>query len=463
MNKQENPTTSKCNFGDQRLTQRAVLIEEKLSKNYGVGLSSVFETSGELKRAYEFFANEKTSFRGVSEPYCEKTASRCKEMSRLLVVQDTAFLDYKDIKIKRDEYGPIGNGGNGLILHTGLGVSPENGQPMGILAEKMWHREHEVKKRLSKKEKKKKQAEARKRPIEEKESYKWIQIMKDVDKIFHYSDLGEIRPKLVHIFDREGDIAEVLFESEKMPDTELVVRASHNRALSGENDYLWSWLPLQPIKKKIELLLAKTASRDERTAKLALRYQPVKLKSPARLLESDYFEVYAVYVAEIDPPEGCEPINWMLLTTEPVTNNEEAETILRWYTYRWRIEEYHKILKSGCKAESYRLSGDSMQVLLGFLTKIAAQLLKMTYLNRTNPSSPASEVLNEVEIEVLRAKSRKPLTQADLTVSWAIGAVASLGGYLSHRKKSNIGITVLWRGLRELQIICEGWLLHKNL
>ncbi len=64
------------------------------------------------------------------------------------------------------------------------------------------------------------------------------------------------------------------------------------------------------------------------------------------------------------------------LTTEPVTNHQQAQTILRWYTYRWRIEEYHKILKSGCKAESYRLAGDSMQVLLGFLTNIAAQLLK---------------------------------------------------------------------------------------
>ena len=129
----------------------------------------------------------------------------------------------------------------------------------------------------------------------------------------------------------------------------------------------------------------------------------------------------------------------MLLTTEPVTNHQEAETILRWYSYRWRIEEYHQILKSGCKAESYRLSGDSMQVLLGFLTPIAAQLLKMTYLNRTNPEAPASSIFNEVQIEVLVAKSRKAVTAVDLTVAWGIQAVARLGGYLSHRKKSNIG------------------------
>ncbi len=211
---------------------------------------------------------------------------------------------------------------------------------------------------------------------------------------------------------------------------------------------------------EVAVELPKTQKRTERTATLAIRYAPIKLRSPARIKEPEYFEVYGVYAGEIDPPEGCEAVEWMLLTTEPVTNGEQAQTILRWYTYRWRIEEYHKILKSGCKAESYRLSGDSMQVLLGFLTQIAAQLLKMTYLNRTVPEAPASSVLNEVQIEVLVAKSRKPVTAVDLTVAWGMQAVARLGGYLSHRRKSNIGITVLWRGFLELQSLCEGWQLR---
>ena len=84
----------------------------------------------------------------------------------------------------------------------------------------------------------------------------------------------------------------------------------------------------------------------------------------------------------------------------------------------------------------------------------------MTYLNRTEPEAPASSVLNEVQIEVKGAKARKPLSNLDLTVAWAIEAVARLGGYLSHRKKSNIGITVLWRGFLELQSLCEGWQLR---
>ncbi len=87
---------------------------------------------------------------------------------------------------------------------------------------------------------------------------------------------------------------------------------------------------------EVAVELAKTKKRTERTASLAIRYAPIKLRSPARIKEQEYFEVYGVYAVEIDPPEGCEPVEWMILTTEPVTNHQQAQTILRWYTYRWR-------------------------------------------------------------------------------------------------------------------------------
>lgn len=462
MNQTKNSITEQCNFGDQRLTKRGMFIESRLSLKYGKPLSEIFETASDLKRAYEFFANPKTSLNSVCQPYHLQTANQIKELPIVLAVGDTTYLDYKKILEKREEYGPIGNGGNGLILHSTLAVNGENGQPIGLLTEKLWHRNHEESKSLTKKQKKKKQAETRKRPIEQKESYKWIEALKQVQELLEKSAPKSIIPKVIHVFDREGDIAEVFEQVNQTRNTGVVVRAAHNRALSESNSYLKEWLPSQPVKMEVTVELAKTPNRKERTATLAIRYAPIKLRSPARMKEPEYFEVYGVYAVEIDPPEGCEPVEWMILTTEPVTNGEQAQTILRWYSYRWRIEEYHKILKSGCKAESYRLSGDSMQVFLGFLTNIAAQLLKITYVHRTEPETPASSVLNEVQLSVLVAKSRKPLSQVDLTVAWAIEAVARLGGYLSHRKKSNIGITVLWRGFLELPSLCEGWQLRSE-
>ncbi len=138
----------------------------------------------------------------------------------------------------------------------------------------------------------------------------------------------------------------------------------------------------------------------------------------------------------------------MLLRTEAVTSTAEAARILRCYTYRWHVEEYHKILKSGCQVEKYRLAAKSMEALLGFLTVIAAELLRLTYLQRTQPDAPAATILQPVQLAVLKAITSK-LPQV-LTVGWAVETVASLGGYLKHRRKTPIGIQVLWRGWLEL-------------
>ena len=107
----------------------------------------------------------------------------------------------------------------------------------------------------------------------------------------------------------------------------------------------------------------------------------------------------------------------MLLTTEVVADAQMANTILWWYSYRWRVEEYHKILKSGCQVERYRLAADAMKNLLGFLSVIAVELLQLTYLHRTQPQAAAIEVLNPLQFKVMIAKS--PKLPKVLTVSWA--------------------------------------------
>ena len=151
----------------------------------------------------------------------------------------------------------------------------------------------------------------------------------------------------------------------------------------------------------------------------------------------------------------------MLLTTEIVQDALMAATILRWYTYRWRVEDYHQILKSGCQSERYRLAAVSMKTLLGFLSVIAVELLQVTYLHRTQPDAEASEILNSVQLQVLKAKARQKLPTI-LTVAWAVEAVAYLGGYLEHRRKTAIGIQVQERGWLKLHDLCEGWKLARN-
>ena len=383
------------------------------------------------------------------------TAESVSHQAVVLSVGDTTYLDYGSILEKREGYGPQGNGGNGLLLHSALAVAPEHGQPLGLLWQKLWNREHRANPPTDEtpQQKKQRRAEARKakqaRPFEEKESYRWVEAMTTLEQEVASST------RVIHVFDREGDIAEVFDQVNELSHTGVVVRAAHNRSLEHDPNRLWHKLEAQPIVAYHEVDLSATKTRKARTAQLAVRFCRVQLRSPARLGTDNHLRIYAVYADEVDAPEGEEPVSWMLLTSEPVTTVEQALTILRWYGYRWRVEEFHKLLKSGCQVERYRLAAEGMKPLLGFLCVIAADLLRLTYLKRTQPQMSAETVLSPVQIQVLKAKAAR--LPKKLTVKWAVESIARLGGYLEHRRKTPIGIQVLWKGYAKLQDLVEGW------
>ena len=378
----------------------------------------------------------------------------------VLCVGDTTFLDYGKIVVKREGYGPTGNGGNGLILHSALAIDPQQGQPLGLLWQKLWNREPKPKPPADETplQKKQRRALARKvarvRPFEAKESYRWVEALHTVDKQVGAST------HVIHVFDREGDMAEVFEQVRQLEQAGVVIRAAHDRSIDSSSERLWAKLEAQPIQFYQDIELSKTDTQAARTAKVAVRFCQVSLRTPYRFDNRDPLQVYAVYACEVECPEGATPLAWMLLTTVVVTTVEMATTILRWYSYRWRVEEYHKILKSGTQVERYRLAADSMKTLLGFLSVIAVELLQLTYLHRTQPEAAVELVLNPTQIVVLKAKS--PKLPEVLTVAWALEAVARLGGYLSHRRKTPICIQVLWRGWLKLQDLCEGWQLAQT-
>ena len=388
------------------------------------------------------------------------TAETVAEYDVVLCVGDTTFLDYGSIVTKKEGYGPIGKGGNGLILHSALAIEPEKGQPLGLLWQKLWNRE--PKQKLPKDEtptqKKKRlsvaRKEARNRPFEQKESYRWVEALTTVE------NLVSKHIRVVHAFDREGDITEVFDKVRQLQHTGVIVRAAHNRSLDSDSERLWSKLSAQPISFEQEIELPQTSKRSARKAKLAVRFCAVNLRTPYRFDNRDPLLVYAVYATEVNCPEDEDRVELMLLTTEVVADIQMASTILRWYSYRWRVEEYHKIFKSGCQVERYRLAADGMKALVGFLSVIAVELLHLTYLHRTQPTAAAIVVLNPLQIQILKAKSVK--LPKVLSVAWAVEAIARLGGYLEHRSKTPIGIQVLWRGWLKLHDLCEGWQLARE-
>jgi len=263
------------------------------------------------------------------------------------VLETQLFKGYGSIEAKKEGYGPIGKGGNGLILHSALAIEPEKGQSLGLLWQKLWNREPKQKPSLDETptQKKKRQVAARKearlRPFEQKESYRWVEALTTIE------NLVSKHTRVIHVFDREGDITEVFDAIRQIQHTGIIVRAAHNRSLDSQSERLWSKLEAQPISLLQEIQLPQTSQRSARKAKLTVRFCPVNLRTPYRFDNRNPLPVYAVYATEIDCPEGETPVEWMLLTTEVVADIQMASTILRWYSYRWRVEEYHKIFAFG--------------------------------------------------------------------------------------------------------------------
>jgi hypothetical protein len=197
---------------------------------------------------------------------------------------------------------------------------------------------------------------------EQKESYRWVEALTTVENEVSKST------RMIHVFDREGDITEVFDKVRQLQHTGVLVRAAHNRSLDQNSERLWSKLEAQSIGFEQEIKLPDTSKRSARKAKLAVRFCPVNLRTPYRFDNRDPLLVYAIYATEVDCPEGETPVEWMLLTTEVVADIQMASTILNWYSYRWRVEEYHKIFKSGCQVERYRLAADGMKTLIGIFT-----------------------------------------------------------------------------------------------
>lgn len=188
------------------------------------------------------------------------------EYQVILSIGDTTFLDYRSIKVKKEGYGPTGNGGNGLILHSALAIEPQQGQTLGLLWQKLWHREHKPKPPKDETSQQKEQRQkrtrkaARQRPFAQKESYKWVEAMAELDKQV------EVSTRVIHIFDREGDISEVFDQLRQLKHTGVLVRAAHNRRLDKNSERLWDKMESEAIRFIQEIDVPATVNSKARKA-----------------------------------------------------------------------------------------------------------------------------------------------------------------------------------------------------
>lgn len=457
-----------CDLGDQRLVERLRRLLGQLGAAIGQPLPMACQDWAGTKAAYRFFANERFGEDAILSGHFAATAARCAACEGpLLVVQDTTELIYK--WGKPDGLGAIGRaqagrdrGGTprmytqcGLLLHSGLVVTPE-GLPLGLVAAKVWTRP------------KFKGANALKRhvnptrvPIGQKESMRWLAGLAAA------TGLIGTPGRLVHVGDREADIYE-LFCQAAQHGTHFLVRTCVDRlALDGKRTVgaVMAKVPVAGA-HAVEVTAEDGAIS---MAELELRFARVRVLPPiGKQKRYPALDLTILHAREAADPQGRPRLDWKLATDLPVATVDEAAEMLRWYACRWKIELFHKVLKSGCRAEAARLrTADRLAKLVAVLCIVAWRCFWTTMVARAAPNAPAEVALTAAEIAVLdRAvpggPDAAPSTAPVRTLAACLVKVARLGGYLARTRDPPPGNTVMWRGWARLADIMLGAELTKR-
>ena len=245
----------------------------------------------------------------------------------------------------------------------------------------------------------------------------------------------------------------------------LLVRGQHDRCLQDGSRLLES-LAERPVGGSMKVLVPRRQGRPARTAKLQLRWQEVELSPPAVALKKSWpaLKLYALWASEVGTPEGAEPIDWLLLSTWPIPTAKMARRLVRWYSLRWGIECWHKVLKVVCGVEKRQMkTAQVLERALALDMIIASRALLLNRLGKEHPDLPARLFYSSDELEVIAIKKKETgrYTQsAHLTVSQANILVAMLAGFWGRVGDGHPGAKVLAEGLRILQALT--WYARQN-
>ena len=450
---------------DDRLPKRAVQLLRRFAAEPECPINQVCLNWAETKSAYRFFHNDRISPAALLSPHASKTRDRAQQFDRILAIQDTSYFNYTKHP-KTVGLGSIGGREqanlSGLLMHTVFAVTT-NGLPLGILDQKIFARA----------EKKKRRKQSTRRwlsPPQDKESIKWVEGLINS----HYG-FKNSKCVVITVCDREGDFYE-LFEHAHILGAHVLIRSKSDRKVRGaykgvQHNYEKCEKSLKKFmqtRKSRGMVLVEIPSRGgefgnkARSAELELCYSRVQLLAPVGSAKRrlNKVVVYSIYALERTPPKGEEAIEWMLITDIPVHTFSDAVEKVKWYSFRFRIETLHRILKSGFMTESCRLgTASSLTRYLTLMCIASWRIFWLTVIGRTNPDTPCTLFLTEDEWKILYARAYQTLKFPTHPISTrkAIHLIGRLGGFLDREHDGDPGVNTLWRGWRRLNDIKDGW------
>lgn len=451
-------------LGDPRRSERLVKVADAIARAPGSSLPKIAATSGDLEGMYRFFRNPDVEPEVLVAAHAAATAERCREAVKgsgevLMVVHDTTDFEFEHLD--PDELGYLNTGDAGFFGHFALALQgTELRRPLGVLS-------LETIRRKKKRRRRKIASGSETAKWKDRESERWKRGV-----VAARARLGA-ETAAVHLMDREADSFALLDEMARANER-FIVRLRHDRkAKAAAEEASWSRLrtlvsqSADCLEREVPLSArrAKTAPRESRrsparkTRLAQLRFAATSLTicRPRYMHDgSEQLTVNVVRVYEVDAPSGADPVEWLLVTQEPITTAADVARIVDIYRCRWVIEEFFKALKTGCSYEQrYAGSAHALQNILAICLPIAAHLLWLRSRARTNPDAPATEVVSPRQVEVIRRTFRLPWFPPRPSARDVLLAIAEHGGHI--RSNGEPGWLVLHRGLQSLLEYERGW------
>jgi len=458
-------------LGDLRRNRRLPELVDCIVRKPGGTLPSMLPREADADAFYRLCDADDVTHAAVFAAHRSLVLKKLqKTRKNLLVIHDTTELDFSS-RTSLKNLGQIGNGGcRGYLAHNSLVVDADHGQVLG-LANQILH---------TRVERPKNELVAEHRARQSRESLLWLRGTEGLPQ----------RSQVVDVCDRGADTFEFL-EHELRSQRSFVIRSAHNRVVSlGHEGKLSKPLSLYrhlrslpahatsqtTVRIPSELLEKRRRAKSKnsakqigtfREAKLCISFAAVRIHAPHvhRGNHGDEpLAVWAIRVWEPNPAPGCPRLEWFLLTNVPVETAAAAKRVIRWYEWRWVIEEYHKGQKTGCGIEKLQFRDQArLEPAIAILSIVAITLLQLRDAAR-HPNARtrrADELVDPDAIQVLSMwKNSEP--HPDWTVHEYYIALAELGGY-RRRKDCPPGWQVLWRGYIALNQMLEGYRLGRSL
>jgi hypothetical protein len=443
-----------CVLGDARRTKRLVKVATQAAARPDGSTPDQSEFWKKCKAVYRLMDCDDVSHANVIGPHCEQTRLSCPTGSLQLILCDTTEVDFGR---SVPGLGRVGKekDNRGFFLHSGLMRDAATGKIRGLAGQELFYRRPKKTKKVHKNTT---------RLDPDRESVVWGKL---IDQI------GSPTPgvRWLHVCDRGADDYEVYLRAH-LNGCGWVIRAARlNRSVKtvAEDDTtIEELLAGVPVNDRLSVPVPRQGNRRDRIAKVELRHSPFLMPQPSRKNDwirqhapEEPLQMWCVELTETNPPAKTEALHWVLITSEPVTNTEQALAVVEHYKQRWGVEEYHKALKTGCHVEErYYQKSERLERVTGLHAVLAVRLLQIRELAREQPDRPAIEVAPKEWVETLALVRKKP--SAGMTIKEFVRHLAGLGGHLGRKRDGEPGWITLWRGLEKLLLILRGMTLARK-